>query len=126
MNRVHVNADNWKIILQIRITTESHKPGAVVLYDDKNPKEHATIVKHWAAETLERSFEPGKGHREKMVAKSETNHYLDATAYSCAAGHYVGFRVRDPLKTKNKSKRAPRRSAVISGRNGKAFVASQR
>lgn len=123
MQRAHVNADAWKLITQQRITTEPDKPGALLLFESKNPREHQTIVKHWESETRERSFEPEKGVTEKWIVKREANHYLDATAYACAAGHHVGFRVSESHR-KARTARPTRRG--IQGRGGRAWLATQR
>lgn len=124
MNRAHVDSDAWKLIVQNRIVTEKDKPGALMLFESKNPREHATIVKHWESETRERTFEPGKGLVEQWTVVREANHYLDATAYACAAGFAAGFRVQGPASSKQA--KANQRSARIVAPGGRAFVASQR
>ena len=122
-HRVHIDADKWKIIVQTRVMTDPGKPGALLLYSSKNPREHATFVKHLDSEQLSRYFDSKKGNVEKFEQVREANHYLDATALACSAGHYIGYRVRPERKAK--TKKVVRRSG-IPGRNGMAFVATQR
>lgn len=123
LKRVHVNADKWKIITQQRFLANEDQPGALKLFGSMNPREHAEYVKHIDSEVRDRHFEPGKGMVEKWEPKNYQNHWLDSTAYACAAGHFVGFRT-----SPSKKKQQPKRSAVnvISGRGGRSFNVTQR
>lgn len=50
--------------------------GCITLYGDA-PKDHDTLAAEILAETLIRTFKPGKGWKEEWVKKSKQNHSLD-------------------------------------------------
>lgn len=124
LHRAHISSDAWKTIVQRGFLKEPDTEGSLMLYSSVNPREHATYVKHIDSEVRERHFEPGKGNVEAWVVKREANHYLDATVYACAAGHAVGFRASAHHEKKKKRPRSM--GASVSGRDGRAFVVTQR
>jgi len=119
LHQGHVDSDAWKTITQRRFLKQAKSAGSLMLYDSKNPREHATFVKHIDSEVREDYFEPGKGHVSGWVVKREANHYLDSTVYAGAAGHYVGFRVsesNEPKKRKPKRRNPMARNIPIFAR----------
>lgn len=102
---LELNSDHWKGFVHSRLQTPIGQPGALTLFKAKADNDHLTIAKHFCAEKREEDFVPGQGTVTKWVAVSRNNHYLDATAYACAAGYAVGERM---MATPQAPKEAPR------------------
>ncbi len=78
--RVDFDADHYKSLVQQSIVLPLSSPRAMTLYYKSNPKEHLTIAKHFASESLDSEFVTGKGWQTRHVVRFWQNHYLDAAA----------------------------------------------
>jgi phage terminase large subunit GpA-like protein len=92
---VEINSDHWKGWLHSRAQTPMGQPGAMTLYRpeaDSDKYHHLSFSKHLTAEKKVEEYTAGRGLVTKWVMVSRHNHYLDASSYSCAAGHAAGVR----------------------------------
>ncbi len=89
---LEINADIWKSYVHARLQTPIGQAGGLTLFK-ASPNEHLSYTHHLAAEKQEEDFVPGRGVVVRWVAVSRKNHYLDATAMACVAGHGVGVRL---------------------------------
>lgn len=84
-----LDADHWKKFCQLRFAQDPGAPGAASLWG-MEPSNHRVYANHIVAEIW--SIETGKF--EKV---NPHNHFLDASAYACAAGAMVGVRIRSDV-----------------------------
>ncbi len=84
-----LDADHWKKFCQLRFAQDPGAPGAAQLWG-MEPSNHRVYANHICAEIW--NIESGKF--EKV---NPHNHFLDASAYACAAAHMVGVRVRSDV-----------------------------
>lgn len=93
-----LDADYWKRYVHERLSTEQGQPGSMEFYAGGS-MEHNKMAKHLTSEKFVRRWEPGKGMIEEWE-KSGANHWLDCSAYACAAGDSEGFRITGKQPTK--------------------------
>ncbi len=60
--------------------------------------EHTSFAKHLTAEKKTEEFIAGKGVVTKWERVRKNNHWFDALAYACVAGHYCGVRLVEEVK----------------------------
>jgi phage terminase large subunit GpA-like protein len=89
---IEVNADWWKSYVHNRLQTPPVQPGALTLFH-ASPSDHLTFAKHLTAERRVEEFVAGKGLVTRWEAVNRNNHYLDALALACVAGHGIGQRL---------------------------------
>jgi phage terminase large subunit GpA-like protein len=89
---VEINSDCWKSFVHARVQTPVGQPGGLTLYHAP-PTEHLSFAKHLTAEKRVEEFVAGRGLVTTWRAVSRNNHFLDACAMACVAGHGVGERV---------------------------------
>lgn len=91
---VHVNADHWKSFVHQRLHTPAGQTGGLVLFRGDRQR-HAKFAKHLLAEKKRIEFVRGAGggQVETWEALSTENHWLDALASACCAGHLGGARL---------------------------------
>jgi phage terminase large subunit GpA-like protein len=89
---IEINADWWKSYVHNRLQTPPGQPGALTLFH-ASPTEHLTFAKHLTAERRVEEFVAGKGLVTRWEAVNRNNHYLDALALACVAGHGIGQRL---------------------------------
>jgi phage terminase large subunit GpA-like protein len=91
---VEINADFWKSFVHARLQTPAGQPGGLTLFHVAAANEHLTFAKHLTGEKKTEQFVAGRGLITKWTNESrKRNHYLDALALACVAGHGVGERV---------------------------------
>jgi hypothetical protein len=86
---VEINADWWKSYVHSRLQTPAGQPGSLTLFH-ASPTEHLSFAKHLTAERRVEEFVAGKGLVTRWEAVNRNNHYLDALALACVAGHGIG------------------------------------
>lgn len=100
-----LDADHWKTWLDKRLACPREQTGAMTLF--RAPaNDHLAFAKHLTAERKEEEFIPNRGLVTRWVQVNKNNHWLDSTAYACAAGHFAGVRLLEdkaPAKKKSKS-----------------------
>jgi phage terminase large subunit GpA-like protein len=89
---IEINADWWKSYVHNRLQTPPGQPGALSLFH-ATPTDHLTFAKHLTAERRVEEFVAGKGLVTRWEAVNRNNHYLDALALACVAGHGIGQRL---------------------------------
>jgi hypothetical protein len=89
---VEINSDWWKSYVHSRVQTPAGQPGALTLFH-ASPTEHLTFAKHLTAERRVEEFIAGRGLVTRWEAVNRNNHYLDALALACVAGHGIGQRL---------------------------------
>jgi phage terminase large subunit GpA-like protein len=89
---VEMDADAWKTWVHNRLTTPIDAAGAMTLFNAP-AMEHMALSKHLTAEKPVEEFIAGRGTVRKWRRISRSNHWFDATAIACAAGHFVGARL---------------------------------
>ncbi len=89
---VEINADLWKCHVHARLQTPAGQPGGLTLYS-ATPIEHLSFSKHLTAEKKVEEFIAGRGLVTRWEAINRNNHWLDALALACVAGHGVGVRI---------------------------------
>jgi phage terminase large subunit GpA-like protein len=89
---VEINADWWKSYVHNRVQTPVGQSGALTLYH-ASPTEHLSFAKHLTAERRVEEFVAGRGLVTRWEAVNRNNHYLDALALACVAGHWIGQRL---------------------------------
>jgi len=57
------------------------------------PQEHLAMAKHLTAEIKTGEFVTGKGVTVKWERVKRQNHFFDALAYACVAGHFCRVRL---------------------------------
>lgn len=87
---VRFDADYWKLTLAAALRAKSGAKGSIELYAPESKNEHMRIGSHWAAEQLQKIWEPGKGLVEKWVITGD-NHLLDGAAMALGAGDMAGI-----------------------------------
>lgn len=118
----HVNGDQWKTILHERLSVPEAESGAIVLYDSPDPREHAELVRHLAAEEREEVKTEGRGEIVVWTRLHRENHYLDAAYYATTAGDLVLAlkRIQRPARPR------PSTPAAESGAEREPFLVSAR
>jgi phage terminase large subunit GpA-like protein len=89
---VEINADHWKSYVHARLQTPVNQPGGLTLFHGSSP-EHLTLARHLTAEKQVEEFIAGRGLVSRWEALSRNNHFLDALALACVAGHGLGQRM---------------------------------
>lgn len=89
---VEVNADWWKSYVHMRLQTPVGQPGGLSLFAGSG-QEHLGFAKHLTAEKRVEEFVAGRGLVSRWEAVNRNNHYLDALALACVAGHGMGQQV---------------------------------
>ncbi|HUX00383.1 MAG TPA: terminase gpA endonuclease subunit [Phycisphaerae bacterium] len=96
---VEANSDYWKSWTHQRLAQRPDQdsgewsPGAMTVYISTDKNAHITLSKHLTAEEGKGTFVPGRGTQVRWEQKRDANHYLDALAYACIAGHFAGVRL---------------------------------
>lgn len=121
-----IDANYWKAWLHERLTSVVDPKGelsrgAMTLYTT-NPKEHITFAHHMCAEVQKKFYKPNRGEIIAFERLSRNNHFLDSTAYACAAGSFVGVRL-DEYDSGTEDDQATR--GVVTP-DGRPFIASDR
>jgi phage terminase large subunit GpA-like protein len=89
---VEINADHWKSFVHARLQTPPGEAGGLSLFHG-TPTEHLSFAKHLTAEKRVEEFIAGRGLVSRWEAVNRNNHFLDALAMACVAGHGVGEKV---------------------------------
>lgn len=92
---VEINADFWKSFVHARLQTPAGEVGGLTLFH-ASAGEHLTFAKHLTAEKKVEQFIAGTGTVVRWERVNRNNHYLDALALACVAGHGVGERIVVP------------------------------
>jgi phage terminase large subunit GpA-like protein len=87
-----VNSDAWKTWLHGRLSVAVGKPGAMTIYDTDR-KTHISYAKHLTAEKETEEFDARIGLVTRWTKVRESNHWLDASYYACAAASLCGVRL---------------------------------
>ncbi|KKM14368.1 hypothetical protein LCGC14_1706840 [marine sediment metagenome] len=82
---VHVNADHWKSELHTRLAMAVDQPGAIVLYDVADSREHEDFVDQITAEVQKEKWVDGKGSTIVWERIRRKNHKLDSSYVAVAA-----------------------------------------
>jgi len=90
---VEVNADHWKGWLHARLLAPLGKPGGLTVFAAQKPGQHQSYAKHLTAEKQVEEFRAGDGMISTWLQIRDANHWLDATALACVAGHAAGMRL---------------------------------
>jgi len=83
---VHLNSDVWKTDVRDRLGRPEDQSGALLLFLAP-ANEHQRFSKHIDAERPKEIDHPTRGRVTIWEPVRRANHYLDASAYACAAGH---------------------------------------
>jgi len=127
---VHVNADHWKSWLHARIMTprgdaESPAAGSFSIFEPRGGDRHVReYARHLTSEHREQTFEQGKGQVVKWVCDSSANHWLDATALCCVAGHFCGVRMNNQSPREQAAPQEP--SKRFETADGRPFLITER
>ena len=89
---VELNSDHWKTWVQQRLKTPLSAVGAMTLVQ-ASTAEHTPSCKHLTTEKKVEEFIAGKGVVGRWERIRKNNHWFDALAYACVAGHYCGVRL---------------------------------
>jgi phage terminase large subunit GpA-like protein len=102
---VEIDADYWKSWVHGRLSAPAGQAGSLTLYAGPE-KEHNTLAKHLTNECEVQKLQPKLGLVTVWENKTHRpNHYFDALAYGCVAGHLVGWRIQPELEP-NRTPRA--------------------
>lgn len=82
---VHVNADHWKSELHDRLAMAADQPGAIVLYDAADSREHEDFIDQITAEVQKEKWIDGKGSVIVWDRIRRKNHKLDSSYAATAA-----------------------------------------
>lgn len=86
---VEASADTWKSRVHARWEMERDKPGAILLFREKFPKQHFKYARHQLAEMKYTDFQNGK-----LITrwhKTRENHWLDTEALANVGGDVLGI-----------------------------------
>lgn len=119
---VHVDADALKTWVHGRLSCPVTAPGALTLFR-ASPREHLSLAKHLTAEQQHREFEPGKGERIVWKRIRKNNHWFDAAALACGAGHYCGVRL---IPEPEEPAQEARTHVNLTRPDGRSFFATNR
>jgi hypothetical protein len=131
----NVQGEYWKQWLQERFLTRTYDEdgsrvsGSLALFaNDGDTRRHLSFAHHIVAEEEQWIPVEGKELQRKWIVKNRNNHWLDSTAYACAAAGTLGVRltgVSVPRSSKvihKPRQRAPR----LTNPYGQPFVATRR
>jgi phage terminase large subunit GpA-like protein len=89
---VAVDANHWKSFLHARLIAQSGTAGAMSIGEQQRSA-HIAYAKQLTAEVQKTRFDPKRGEVVFWERVHRQNHWLDATALACVAGHIAGWRV---------------------------------
>lgn len=89
---VELDVDHWKGTVHDRLTQPMGSPGAMTLFRAANSVEHLGLARQLTAERQEQEFVAGTGMVRRWRRVNRANHWFDAAALACAAGHLAGAR----------------------------------
>lgn len=89
---VEVNADVWKTFVHDRLQTPVGQPGGLTLFKGE-ANDHLGYAHQLLAEKKVEDFIAGRGVVTRWERMQRKNHFFDATAMACVAGHGVGIRL---------------------------------
>lgn len=90
---LNVDADYYKSFGAERLAVPVDDATATTIFQAEHPNEHLAFAKHMTAERRIEEFKVGKGVVIRWEVKSRNNHWKDADALSCVAGHMAGVRI---------------------------------
>jgi hypothetical protein len=129
----NVNSEWWKRWTQQRFMTQpfdeagERAGGSLVLFDPlEDKKRHLSFAHHIVLE--EEQLVPVYGKESKRVwfVKNRNNHWLDSTAYACAAAGAVGIRLIDGPQPVVVVEGKPIESKPFTDQYGRPFVAQRK
>lgn len=122
---VMVDADHWKTFLHRRLATPLGKPGALTLYDSRDPREHVSLSKHFTSEKQKIEFIPDIGEVVTFLRQSRNNHWLDSAYNACVAADLAGMRVLEEPVPRRPATPPPARSPLTTP-DGRPFLITER
>lgn len=99
LHAVFVQADHWKSRVHDGFAMDAGQPGALTLFRAESTSEQndkRVFTRHITNEKFITELVPGVGPIKRWVNESDrANHYLDATALACPAGHLCGVKIAE-------------------------------
>jgi phage terminase large subunit GpA-like protein len=89
---IEINADHWKSQVHARLQTPAGQPGGLTMFK-ASAVDHLSFAKHLTAEKAVEEFVAGRGLVTRWEKVHKNNHFLDALALACVAGHGAGERI---------------------------------
>lgn len=87
-----INADHWKTYLHRRLAVDIDKPSAMTILE-ADRKTHISFANHLIAEREVEEFDPRQGLVTRWEQVKQSNHWLDASYYACAAASLCGVEI---------------------------------